>query len=70
MFQDENDNSIVLRIDFGARSLLFTGDAEAHAETRMLAPRTGGNHVARRAGRTRRLRIDQCGHVGHHAVSA
>ncbi len=34
---DPNDNSIVLRIDYGRRSLLFTGDAEAHAESVLLA---------------------------------
>lgn len=29
---DPNDNSFVLRIDHGARSFLFTGDIEGHAE--------------------------------------
>ncbi|MGD8858605.1 MAG: DNA internalization-related competence protein ComEC/Rec2 [Myxococcales bacterium] len=33
---DANDNSLVLRIDHGARSFLFTGDAEAHAESVLL----------------------------------
>jgi competence protein ComEC len=33
---DANDNSLVLRIDYGRRSLLFTGDAEAHAESVLL----------------------------------
>lgn len=34
-----NDNSIVLRLRFGSRSFLFTGDATAEAEQNMLAAR-------------------------------
>ncbi len=34
---EPNDNSLVLRVDFGARSLLLTGDVEALAERRLLA---------------------------------
>lgn len=34
---DPNDNSIVFRIDHGDRSFLFTGDAEHHAESALLA---------------------------------
>jgi competence protein ComEC len=34
---DANDNSIVLRVDYGQRSFLFAGDAEAHGEARLLA---------------------------------
>lgn len=34
---DANDNSLVLRVDYGRTSLLFAGDAEAHAEARLLA---------------------------------
>ena len=49
---DANDNSIVLRVDYGRTSFLFAGDAEAHAETRLLA-----------AGA--RLRADVL-KVGHH----
>jgi len=33
---DENNNSIVLRIDYGPTSLLLTGDAESEAEADML----------------------------------
>jgi len=33
---DLNDNSIVLRVSFGAHSFLFTGDLEAEAERRLL----------------------------------
>jgi len=36
---DPNDNSIVLRIDHGRRSFLFTGDIEAHAEQAIVASR-------------------------------
>ncbi len=34
---DPNDNSLVLRIRYGLRTFLFTGDIEAHAEERLLA---------------------------------
>lgn len=34
---DPNDNSLVVRIDFGRRSLLFTGDVERLAEARLTA---------------------------------
>lgn len=34
---DANDNSLVLRITYGARTLLLLGDAEAHAEAALLA---------------------------------
>ncbi|MEY4583282.1 MAG: hypothetical protein RL701_7985 [Pseudomonadota bacterium] len=34
---DPNDNSLVLRIDYAGRSLLFTGDIEAHAEAQLVA---------------------------------
>lgn len=34
---DPNDNSLVLRIDYGRRSLLFTGDIEGEAEARLVA---------------------------------
>lgn len=34
---DANDNSIVLRITYGTRSFLLMGDAEAHAESALLA---------------------------------
>jgi len=34
---DPNDNSLVLRIVYGGRALLFTGDIEAHAEAALLA---------------------------------
>lgn len=34
---DLNDMSICLRVDYGAHSLLFTGDAEAESEREMLA---------------------------------
>jgi competence protein ComEC len=33
---DANDNSLVLRIDYRRRSVLFTGDAEEHAERRLV----------------------------------
>jgi competence protein ComEC len=49
---DANDNSLVLRIDFGRRSLLFAGDAEQHAESELIA-------------RGARLRADVL-KVGHH----
>ena len=34
---DANDNSLVLRITFGERTLVLAGDAEAHAEAELLA---------------------------------
>lgn len=34
---EPNDNSLVVRIDFGKRSLLFAGDAEAHEEASLVA---------------------------------
>jgi competence protein ComEC len=34
---DPNDNSLVLRVEYAGRSLLFTGDIEAHAESQLLA---------------------------------
>jgi len=34
---DENNNSTVLRLDYGRTSLLLTGDAEAEAEAAMIA---------------------------------
>jgi len=34
---DANDNSLVLRVDYAGRSLLLTGDAEAHEEATLLA---------------------------------
>jgi competence protein ComEC len=34
---DPNDNSLVVRIDYAGRSLLFAGDIEAHAEQKLLA---------------------------------
>lgn len=34
---DPNDNSLVLRVDYAGKSLLFTGDIEAHAEAKLLA---------------------------------
>jgi competence protein ComEC len=34
---DPNDNSLVLRIAYGAHSFLFTGDIEAHAEAALTA---------------------------------
>jgi competence protein ComEC len=33
---DANDNSLVLRIDFANRSLLFSGDIEGHAEQKLV----------------------------------
>ena len=33
---DANDNSFVLRIDYGGRSILFTGDIEGHAESKLV----------------------------------
>jgi len=54
-----NDNSIVLRIDYGHRSVLFTGDAEQHSEARLLAGHAAT--ASRRAqGRPSRLaQLDQ-----------
>jgi competence protein ComEC len=34
---DPNDNSLVLRVRYGAHTFLFTGDIEAHAEQALLA---------------------------------
>jgi competence protein ComEC len=34
---DPNDNSLVLRVEFAGRRVLFTGDIEAHAEAALLA---------------------------------
>ncbi len=36
LLEAENDNSIVLRLDFGQNSLLFTGDIESAGEERLL----------------------------------
>jgi competence protein ComEC len=36
---DPNDNSLVLRIQYGRRAVLFAGDIEAHAEGALLASR-------------------------------
>jgi competence protein ComEC len=33
---DANDNSLVLRLDYAGRSLLFSGDIEGHAEQKLL----------------------------------
>jgi competence protein ComEC len=33
---DPNDNSLVLRVDFAGRSLLFAGDIEGHAEEKLV----------------------------------
>ncbi len=38
-FEDENDNSLVCRVDFGATSFLFTGDMEAAAEDALVSAR-------------------------------
>jgi competence protein ComEC len=38
-FSDENNNSLVLRISYGAVRFLFPGDIEAEAENRILARR-------------------------------
>ena len=37
---DANDNSMVLRIDYRARSFLFSGDIEGHAEQQLVAAGT------------------------------
>jgi competence protein ComEC len=37
VYEDANDYSIVIRVDFGNTSFLFTGDAEAKSETEMLS---------------------------------
>ena len=37
LFSDANNNSVVLRLDYGDTVFLFTGDAEKEAETNMLA---------------------------------
>ena len=34
---DANDNSFVLKLSYGARSVLLTGDAEAEAEAHLVA---------------------------------
>jgi competence protein ComEC len=34
---DANENSLVLRLEYGRRSFLFTGDAELHTEARLVA---------------------------------
>jgi len=34
---DANDNSLVLRVDYGRRSFLFAGDVEAHGEAALVA---------------------------------
>lgn len=40
---DANDVSVVVRVDYGARSFLFVGDAEDHEEAQLLAdPSTAG----------------------------
>jgi competence protein ComEC len=36
-FEDENDNSLVLRLTYKERSILFTGDAESIAEEAMIS---------------------------------
>lgn len=57
-FEDENDNSLVFRLRYGARSILFTGDAEAIAEEAMLD-----------AGLTLRADILKVGHHGSRSSS-
>ncbi len=36
-YKDTNDSSVVLRMDYGETSILFTGDAEIHSEKDMLS---------------------------------
>ncbi len=40
-YKDLNDSSVVLRLDFGERSILFTGDAEKVAEAEMVERYSG-----------------------------
>lgn len=57
-FADKNNHSLVLRVDFGKVSFLFTGDLEEHAIETMIEWYEG----------TRRLNVDvyQVGHHGSH----
>ena len=41
LFKDINNNSIVLRLEYGNTTFLFTGDAEQEVESTMLAPGNG-----------------------------
>jgi len=54
-FKDANNHSIVVRVDFGQVSFLFTGDMETHA-LKLLTNRYAGTHI---------LDADVY-HVGHH----
>ncbi len=54
-YSDTNDHSVVLRLQYGTRSILFTGDAEKHSEADMVA----------RYGGTDSLKADVL-KVGHH----
>jgi competence protein ComEC len=55
---NENDQSIVVRVDFGKASALFTGDCET----------TGLKALLKRYGGTSRLDTDLY-HVGHHGAA-
>jgi competence protein ComEC len=54
-----NNDSLVLRVDYGATSLLLTGDAETEAEDSMMA-----------AGLPLRADVVKVGHHGSHASSS
>ena len=56
---DANDNSLVLRVTYGARSILLAGDAEAHAESALLA-----------AGLRGPIDVLKVGHHGSHTSSS
>jgi competence protein ComEC len=61
-FRDENNHSVVLRIDYGAASLLVTGDLE---ETTKPPHRAGIERLLRKFERTGLLDVDVY-LVGHH----
>jgi competence protein ComEC len=56
---DDNNNAIVLRLDYGETSLLLTGDAESEAEADMLA-----------AGLPLRADVLKVGHHGSSGASS
>jgi competence protein ComEC len=61
-FSDENNHSVVVRIDYGAASILFTGDLE---EARRSGEKAGIERLLEKYAGTDLLDVDVY-HVGHH----
>jgi competence protein ComEC len=62
-FDDENNHSVVLRIDYGEASILFTGDLE---ETTKAPYRAGIERLLRAYKDSKHLLDADVYHVGHH----